>query len=120
MSKIDNIRKYSVIIFIAAGLLAAGVESFKTLPKYTGTGDGFYDDIVVEISAERNRKGEIRVKEIAVTHKDTEAIANPAIENLKQQLLEKQDPDKLDMVAGATFTSEGVVMAIEDAFGKVK
>lgn len=120
MNRIDNIRKYSVITFLTLGILAAGMESFKTLPKYTGKGDGFYDDILVEISAERNRKGEIRVKEIAVTHKDTEAIANPAIENLKQQLLEKQAPDKLDMVAGATFTSEGVIMAIEDAFGKVK
>ncbi|MGL5098551.1 MAG: FMN-binding protein [Fusobacteriaceae bacterium] len=120
MNRIDNIRKYSVLTFVTLGILALGMESFKTLPKYTGKGDGYNDDIFVEISAERNRKGEVRVKEITVSHKDTEAIANPAIENLKQQLLEKQNPDKLDMVAGATFTSEGVQDAIRDAFGQVK
>ncbi|MGL5964853.1 MAG: FMN-binding protein, partial [Fusobacteriaceae bacterium] len=55
-----------------------------------------------------------------VKHDDTEAIANPAIENLKQQILEKQDPEKLDIVAGATFSCEGVIAALQDAFSKVK
>ncbi|MGL4980722.1 MAG: FMN-binding protein [Fusobacteriaceae bacterium] len=120
MNKIDNIRKYSVIVFLAIGLLATGTQSFKKLPKYSGKGDGFYDDIVVEISAERNRKGEVRVKEISIKHDDTEAIAGPAVENLKQQIVQKQDPKKLDIVAGATFTCEGVIAALQDAFSKVK
>lgn len=120
MQKIDKIRKYGVILFIAAGFLALGTESFKTIPVYKAIGDGFYDDIVVEISANRNRKGEVRVKKINITHGDTEAIAGPAVENLKKQILEKQDPEKLDIVAGASFTSEGVIDALKEAFKEVK
>lgn len=120
MNKIDKVRKYGILLFIAAGIVAFGMENFKTVPEYEGKGDGFYDDITVKISAERNRKGEVRVSKVDVIHEDTPAIAGPAVENLKQQLMEKQDPTKLDEVAGATYTSGGVIEAIEDAFSKVK
>ena len=120
MKTIDKVRKYGILLFVAAGLVAFGVEALKTVPEYEGKGDGFYDDITVKIAAEKNRKGEVRVSKIEVIHEDTPAVAGPAIENLKQQLMEKQDPTKLDEVAGATFTSAGVIEAIEDAYSKVK
>lgn len=120
MNNIDKFRKYAVLIFIAAGFAAWGMESFKTVPVYEGVGDGYYDDIIVKISAEKNRKGEVRVKSMDIQHKDTPAIADPALENLKQQLMEKQNPEKLDAVAGATYTSEGLIDAVKAAFAKVK
>lgn len=78
-----------------------------------GRGDGYLDDIVVEVE----RDGD-EITDIWVTyHGDTEAIAEPAFEELKEAIISSQSTD-VDMVAGATWTSEGYVEAVKDALNK--
>lgn len=75
-----------------------------------GTGEGYLDDIVVEIE----KTGD-KITNIWVTyHGDTEAIAKPAFEELTARVIENQHTD-VDMIAGATWTSEGFLEAVEDA-----
>ncbi len=78
-----------------------------------GRGDGYLDDIVVEVEKEGDE-----ITNIWVTyHGDTKAIAEPAFEELKEAIISSQSTD-VDMVAGATWTSEGYIEAVKDALNK--
>lgn len=79
----------------------------------TGTGDGYLDDINVEVSKSGDEIVDIKV----VYHGDTDAIATPAFEELREAVLDSQSAD-VDMVAGATWTSEGFIEAVEEALNK--
>ena len=75
-----------------------------------GKGDGYLDDIVVEVEKDGDE-----ITDIWVTyHGDTKAIAEPAFEELKDAIISSQSTD-VDMVAGATWTSEGYIEAVKSA-----
>lgn len=118
MSNIEKIRKYCVIGFIIVGLACIFIEKANAPKAYTGIGAGFDSDIEIEILAKKNSKGELRISDIKCKHGDTEAIAGPAIETLIATVKNNQTID-LDVVAGATYTSEGFIEALQDACSKV-
>ncbi|MGL4947433.1 MAG: FMN-binding protein [Cetobacterium sp.] len=112
----ESIRKIIVISFIGLGLILAVYESKKPGPiTIEGSGTGYNGELSVELKVKSNGK----IIGVNVIHEDTPPIADPAIENLKSQILRKQS-SKLDIVAGATYTSEGVIEALEDAIIKIK
>ena len=117
---VEKIRKICVVTFIIVGLACIFVEKAGAPKEYTGVGDGFNDEISVTILAKKNSKGEVRISDIKYTHDDTPAIADPAIGQLITQLKATQDVKKLDVVAGASYSSEGFISAVEDAISKVK
>lgn len=122
---VEKIRKICVIAFIVVGLACIFVEKANAPKEYTGVGDGFNDEITVTILAKKNSKGEVRISDIKYTHDDTAAIADPAIADpaigqLITQIKSTQDISKLDTVAGATYSSEGFIMAVEDAVSKIE
>lgn len=96
-----------------------GYEKTKVHPTFEGIGDGFEDDIKVVISATTNRKGELRISNIEIDWKDTPEIAGPAVEKLKAEVMRKQSAE-IDVVSGATYTSEGVIEALGIAVEKAK
>lgn len=117
--EIEKIRKYCVIGFIIVGLACIFVEKANGPKLYTGVGDGFDSEITVEIMAKKNSKGELRISDIKYTHGDTEAIAGPALNELAIKVKNTQSID-VDVVAGATYSSEGFIQALEDACSKIK
>lgn len=117
---VEKIRKICVTAFIVVGLACIFVEKAGAPKEYTGVGDGFNDDINVTILAKKNSKGEIRISDIKYTHDDTPAIADAAIGQLITQIKATQDISKVDVVAGATYSSEGFLMAVEDAISKIE
>lgn len=117
--EIEKIRKYCVIGFIIVGLACIFVEKANGPKLYTGIGDGFDSEITVEIMAKKNSKGELRISDIKYTHGDTEAIAGPALNELATKVKNTQSID-VDVVAGATYSSEGFIQALEDACSKIK
>ena len=120
MDKIRKILISSFIIFGLLGLVYEGIEKRNNPPKeYKGEGDGFNDYIYVTIKAKRNSKGEIRYSEIKVKQDDTPAIAGPALDELIGKAMQKQTAN-LDIVAGATYTSEGFIQALKNASEKVE
>lgn len=112
---VEKIRKICVIAFIVVGLACVFVEKANAPKEYTGVGDGFNDEITVTILAKKNSKGEVRISDIKYTHDDTAAIGQ-----LITQIKSTQDISKLDTVAGATYSSEGFIMAVEDAVSKIE
>lgn len=116
--EIEKIRKYCVIGFIIVGLACIFVEKANGPKLYTGVGDGFDSEITVEIMAKKNSKGELRISDIKYTHGDTEAIAGPALDELVTKVKNTQSID-VDVVAGATYSSEGFIQALNDACSKI-
>lgn len=117
---VEKIRKICVVAFIVVGLACIFIEKVNAPKEYTGVGDGFNDEITVTILAKKNSNGEVRISDVKYAHNDTQAIADPAIGQLITQLKATQDISKLDTIAGATYSSEGFIMAVEDALSKVE
>lgn len=94
------------------GLTVLSAIAFAAEVK-TGIGLGYTDDIEVSVTMEGDKITKIDVTQ----NNDTPKISQPAIEKLTQEILEKQTTE-LDVVAGATYTSEGFLEAVKNATGK--
>ena len=100
-------KKFLMVALVLLSTIAFGSEVKE------GAGLGYADDIKVAVTMEGDKIVAIEVKEST----DTPGIANPAIEQLSKKVLEAQT-SKVDTVAGATYTSEGFLEAINNATGK--
>ncbi len=109
-------RNISLVLFIALLLISAGVWSMTTTQaglqdgEYTGKAKGFKGDIVVDLTIAGGKITALSVR----PHEDTPFIADPAIETLTKAILDTQGTE-VDVVSGATYTSEAVIEAAEKA-----
>ena len=117
-----GIREWLVIIFIVLGLAAFAFEDiFKPKIYYAeGTGIGYNDDITLKVSAYKKKDKTIRVTNIEVEHADTNEIGGVCCTKLVDDIKARQRLDKIDMVAGATFTSEGFKEALDTAIEDIR
>jgi len=93
-----------------AGFFLVGISNALLADTYTGSALGYNGNISVEIDWDEGNIVDIRV----TSHSDTPAIAEPAFNELAEQVLETQSTD-IDAVSGATDTSRGFLQAIEQA-----
>ena len=69
---------------------------------YAGSAKGMNGDVTVEVKIASDK-----IESVIVTdHKETPGISDPAIETVPNAIVEKNSTE-VDIVAGATFTSEG-------------
>jgi RnfABCDGE-type electron transport complex G subunit len=80
--------------------------------KYTGTARGFSSDITVEVTV---AAGEI-LDIVIVSEDDTPEVSGPAFEAIVTAIKQEQSLD-VDLVSGATYSSQGLVAAVKDALG---
>nr|WP_307776059.1 FMN-binding protein [uncultured Cetobacterium sp.] len=97
---------------ILFGLAILSSFSFAAEVK-EGVGLGYADDIKVSVTMDGDKISKIEV----IQNSDTPGISNPAIEKLTAAVIEAQSTD-VDVVAGATYTSEGFLEAVNVATGK--
>ena len=117
-----GIREWLVIAFISIGLLAFVFED-KFKPKIyeaEATGIGYAGDITLKVKAYKKKDKSLRVTEIQVIHEDTDVIGGVCCTKLVDDIKARQRLDKIDMVAGATFTSEGFKEAFTAAIEDIK
>ena len=117
-----GIREWLVIAFISIGLLAFVFED-KFKPKIyeaEATGIGYAGDITLKVKAYKKKDKSLRVTEIQVIHEDTDVIGGVCCTKLVDDIKARQRLDKIDMVAGATFTSEGFIEAFTAALEDIK
>ena len=79
---------------------------------YRGVGEGYGGEIELEVTVEGGEIVEIVVTE----HSDTPGIADGALDELIDAVLESQSTE-VDTVSGATSTSEGFLEAVRAAIG---
>lgn len=77
---------------------------------YTGSGDGYNGPIEVEVTVEN---GEISNVEI-LSHSESDGISDPAIEQVPVSIVENNSTE-VEVVSGATFSSEGIMAAVNNA-----
>ncbi len=79
----------------------------------TGEGNGLNGPILVEVTASQDEITEVVIKD----HNESPGISDPAIEQIPEKIVASQSL-KVDTVAGATYTSEGILEAVENALAE--
>lgn len=82
---------------------------------FTGVGFGYYDEVHVAVTFDASRITAIEV----VFENETPMFAMMAFSALIPEVLQAQTYD-VDIVSGATYTSEGFLDAIHDAVGQAR
>ena len=81
--------------------------------KYTGTAMGYTSEITVEVTVAEGKVTEITI----VSQGDSPEVAGPAFEAIIAAIKQEQSLE-VDLVSGATFSSEGLIAAVKDALIK--
>ncbi|SNS11705.1 Uncharacterized protein, contains FMN-binding domain [Anaerovirgula multivorans] len=82
---------------------------------YEGIGTGFKGDIKLSVKVENGNVTEIEIIEM----NETASIGDVAIEQVIEKIIEAQSTD-VDVVSGATMSSQGTINAIEKALEQAK
>lgn len=82
---------------------------------YTGEGFGYHPGLIVEVTIKDDKITRIEI----VSHRETPEFAQLPLEVIPQEIIENQSTN-VDIVSGATRTSYGIMMAVEDALNKAK
>ncbi len=102
------------VIVILIALPRGNGEVIVVDQTYSATAEGFAGEMTVTIGV---ADGEI--VSVSVDHSDTPDYAKPAIDELTDQLIARQEAD-LDVVSGATGTSRGFIEAARQAVEKFR
>ncbi len=92
-----------------------GIINLADIPDgtYTGSGRGFIDTIVVEVTIEDGKL----VSVVIIEEDETASYAGPAFDTIPQAMVDEQRID-VDVVSGATGTSQGIIAAVRDALAE--
>ena len=83
----------------------------KTL---TGVGEGFGGEIKATVVMEGDKIISVEV----VGEKETQGIGTPALEQLPAKIVEANSTE-VDVISGATYTSNGIIYAVNNAIDPV-
>jgi uncharacterized protein with FMN-binding domain len=119
--KIKGALVLLLITFLTLGVLTAcgdvgATEEPAAVQTVTGTGQGYAEPVVVEVTVEGDTISAIEVIESG----DTPGLSDGAYEAIIEAVLENQSVEGVDVVSGATGSSEGILEAIADALSKVE
>jgi uncharacterized protein with FMN-binding domain len=120
--KIKGALVLLLITFLTLGVLTACGDAGATeeppaaVQTVTGTGQGYAEPVVVEVTVEGDTITAIEVIESG----DTPGLSDGAFEAIIEAVLENQSVEGVDVVSGATGSSEGILEAIADALSKVE
>jgi uncharacterized protein with FMN-binding domain len=83
--------------------------------EYTGEGNGMGGVITVKLTMDGRRIVSVDI----LKHTETPGISDPAIARIPQAIVAAQKA-QVDIVAGASLTSRGIMNAVEDALSKIR
>jgi len=83
--------------------------------EYIGEGQGFGGTVKVKVTMDGDKIAKIEVLE----NSDTIGISDAAYNTIPQAIIDAQSTN-VDVATGATFSSKGIMAAVEDALSKVK
>lgn len=116
-----NSKKIFVLILslvLAVSMIACGNKTEDTSGEagiykpgtYVGTGKGHNGDVKVEVKFDADKIAAVKVLE----NEETENIASTPIERIPEEIVNGQTLN-VDTVTGATYTSNAILEAVEDA-----
>ena len=114
----DVARKTAELLNIHYGFMAAPAvaeaETELAANEYIGEANGFGGPIKVKVTMDGDKIAKIDV----LSHGDTPGICDKAFATIPQSIIDAQST-QVDVAAGATFSSKGIMAAVEDALSKV-
>ena len=102
--------------FAAAPSVDAEAVPETAANEYIGVGKGFGGDVKVKVTMDGDKIAKIEVLE----HGDTAGICEKAFDTLPEKIIAANGVEGVDVVGGATFSSQGLIDAVKDALSKVK
>lgn len=112
MKKLISITVCALMLLSIAACAKEQAPATETL---TGVGKGFGGEVTVTVTKE----GDKIVKVEAVGENETKGIGSNAIEQLPAKIVEANSTE-VDVIAGATYTSEAIIYAVNNALDPVK
>jgi uncharacterized protein with FMN-binding domain len=101
-------------IFLATALVACGSRNIiYKAGTYEGNAEGHIGPIKVQIVTDQYEIKEIKILE----QEETPVIADKVYEKLPARVINANSPE-VEVVAGATYTSDGLIKAIKDGLAK--
>ena len=117
----DVAKKAAELLNIHFGYMAApvveetpAVEETLAANEYIGEAEGFGGTIKVKVTMDGDKIANIEV----LSHGETAGISDPAFNTIPQAIIDAQSTE-VDVVANATYTSNGLMAAVNDALSKV-
>lgn len=119
----DVAKKAAELLNIHFGYMSApavdeeetpAVEETLGANEYIGEAEGFGGTIKVKVTMDGDKIANIEV----LSHGETAGIADPAFNTIPQAIIDAQSTE-VDVVANATYTSNGIMAAVQDALSKV-
>ncbi|MBW1765625.1 MAG: FMN-binding protein [Deltaproteobacteria bacterium] len=104
-----------VVLSCAGGDIREAASESRYIPGiYEGKGKGMHGDIVARIQCDDRAILAIEI----IEHSDTPVISDVAVKEIPLAILKGQETQGVDAISGATETSEGIKMAVQDAVSK--
>lgn len=100
---------------LALCLLLGAVPAMGETTAYTGSGKGMHSNIEVTVTVTDGKISGVTVD----SHDETPGVSDPAIEQIPAAIVEAGTAD-VDVVAGATLTSNGIIEAVKNALSGEK
>ena len=114
-----NFKAYIFIILTFILIFTACSSDEPLVPGvYEGSARGFNAESSIKISVTVDKDENVS-DVIILSHEETPSIGGVALEKLVKDIEEKNVED-IDVISGATRTSEGFIKALEDALSKAK
>lgn len=106
-----------IVLFVIWGIPGCTKGEEKSLFNagiYEGSAAGGYEDEVrLEVTFSKNKIRDIRI----IKHKETKGVSDAAFARIPNAIIEKQSLD-VDIVTGATYSSNAIIDAVKDAVEK--
>jgi uncharacterized protein with FMN-binding domain len=88
---------------------------------YTGdSADASYGNVQVAAVISGGKLSDVTVLQYPDTHSDSVAINQTALPLLKQEAIQSQNPNNIQIISGATFTSEAFVQSLTSALNQAQ
>ncbi len=100
---------------LAAAASAAEQNALYKDGTYTGSGEGYGGTITVEVTVSGGKISAIDVTE----HSQEDGTYYSEAEKITETIIDEQSTD-VDLISGATFSSQGILLAAEDALASAE
>ena len=111
---ISNVSPNNITSSISTNLNNSKTNKYKD-GTYTGVGQGFRPDLTVAVKIKNNKITNIQI----VTINDTPSYYTEAVNTIPSEIIQAQSTN-VDAVSGATHSSNGIMIAVEDALNQAK
>ncbi|MDF2674422.1 MAG: hypothetical protein K0R09_2690 [Clostridiales bacterium] len=105
-------RQLFIFLLVFTLLFAVGCQAAGkyTDGVYTGSGEGKYGPMKVEVTVEKGKISAIKV----LDHNETPGLSDPVLEKIPQEIIKAQSTE-ISAVSGATITSNAIIQAVQDS-----